>query len=144
VAGYADAVHSVDRESLVAPLSRGAVAAGRQVGVFVQVSLDGDPTRGGVVRDGLPALADAVAAADGLELAGLMAVAPLGADPDAAFAPLGDLSRALREAHPGAWRVSAGMSGDLEAAVRAGATHLRVGSAVLGERPPLEYRPNGG
>jgi pyridoxal phosphate enzyme (YggS family) len=144
VAVYADAVHSVDRESLVAPLSRGAVAAGRQVGVFVQVSLDGDPERGGVVRDRLPALADAVAAADGLELAGLMAVAPLGADPDAAFAPLADLSARLRADHPGAWRISAGMSGDLEAAVRAGATHLRVGSAVLGERPPLEYRPNGG
>ena len=144
VAGYAHAVHSVDRESLVAPLSRGAVAAGRRVGVFVQVSLDGDPKRGGVLRDGLPALADAVAAADGLELLGLMAVAPLGADPDAAFAPLRDLSRGLRARHPGAWRVSAGMSEDLEAAVRAGATHLRVGSAVLGERAPLQYRPNGG
>ena len=144
VAGYAHAVHSVDRESLVAPLSRGAVEGGRPVGVFVQVSLDGDPKRGGVVLDRLPALAGAVAAAEGLELLGLMAVAPLGADPDAAFAPLGDLSRGLQADHPGAWRISAGMSGDLEAAVRAGATHLRVGSAVLGERPPLEYRPNGG
>jgi PLP dependent protein len=144
VARYAHAVHSVDRESLVAPLSRGAVDAGRQVEVLLQVSLDGDPERGGVVRERLPALADAVAAADGLELAGLMAVAPLGADPDAAFAPLADLSHDLRGRHPGARRISAGMSGDLEAAVRAGATHLRVGSAVLGERPPLEYRPNGG
>ena len=144
VAGYAHAVHSVDRESLVAPLSRGAVEGGRPVGVFVQVSLDGDPKRGGVVLDRLPALAGAVAAAEGLELLGLMAVAPLGADPDAAFAPLGDLSRGLQADHPGAWRISAGMSGDLEAAVRAGATHLRVGSAVLGERAPLEYRPNGG
>lgn len=144
VARYAHAVHSVDRESLVAPLSRGAVDAGRRVDVLVQVSLDGDPGRGGVVLDRLPALADAVASADGLELAGLMAVAPLGADPDAAFAPLADVSQELRARHPGAWRVSAGMSGDLEAAVRAGATHLRVGSAVLGERPPLEYRPNGG
>jgi pyridoxal phosphate enzyme (YggS family) len=144
VASYAHAVHSVDRSSLVAPLSRGAVAAGRTVGVFAQVSLDGDPARGGVPVSGLPELADAVAAADGLSLLGIMAVAPLGADPDAAFAPLTDLSGGLREAHPEAWRISAGMSGDLEAAVRAGATHLRVGSAVLGQRPPLEYRRDGG
>jgi PLP dependent protein len=144
VARYAHAVHSVDRDSLVGPLSRGATEAGRVVGVFVQVSLDGDPARGGVVPSGLPALADAVAGAEGLELAGIMAVAPLGADPDAAFAPLEVLSQRLRAGHPGAWRISAGMSTDLEAAVRAGATHLRVGSAVLGERPPLEYRPNGG
>jgi pyridoxal phosphate enzyme (YggS family) len=144
VAGYAHAVHSVDRSSLVGALSRGAAEAGRTVGVFAQVSLDGNPQRGGVVADELPALADAVAAADGLELLGIMAVAPLGADPDAAFAPLEGLSQRLRSDHPGAWRISAGMSGDLEAAVRAGATHLRVGSAVLGRRPPLEYRPNGG
>jgi pyridoxal phosphate enzyme (YggS family) len=144
VASYADAVHSVDRSSLVAPLSRGAVETGRSVGVFVQVSLDGDPARGGVVVQALPPLAEAVAGADGLELLGIMAVAPLGADPDAAFASLTGLSADLRAAHPDAWRISAGMSGDLEAAVRAGATHLRVGSAVLGQRPPLEYRPSGG
>jgi pyridoxal phosphate enzyme (YggS family) len=144
VARYAHAVHSLDRPSLVAPLSRGAQDAGRTVGAFVQVSLDGDLNRGGAPMAGLPALADAVAGADGLELLGIMAVAPLGADPDAAFAPLEGVSQRLRGDHPGAWRISAGMSGDLEAAVRAGATHLRVGSAVLGERPPLEYRPNGG
>ena len=144
VARYAHAVHSLDRPSLVAPLSRGAHEAGRTVGAFVQVSLDGDPQRGGVALDALPALADAVAGAEALELLGIMAVAPLGADPDAAFAPLGEVSHRLRGDHPEAWRISAGMSGDLEAAVRAGATHLRVGSAVLGERPPLEYRPSGG
>jgi uncharacterized pyridoxal phosphate-containing UPF0001 family protein len=144
VAGYADAVHSVDRPSLVGPLSRGAREAGRTVGAFVQVSLDGDPHRGGVLPADLPALAAEVAGADGLELLGLMAVAPLGVDADAAFAPLADLSQRLRTDHPGAWRISAGMSDDLEAAVRTGATHLRVGSAVLGRRPPLEYRPSGG
>ena len=85
----------------------------------------------------LPALADAVAATEALRLRGLMAVAPLGQDPEAAFARLAVLAAGLRAAHPGATWVSAGMSEDLEAAVAAGATHVRVGSAILGHRPPL-------
>ncbi|MFI7589410.1 YggS family pyridoxal phosphate-dependent enzyme [Spongisporangium articulatum] len=135
VARYADVVHSLDRDSLVRPLSAGATAAGRTLECLLQVSLDDDPSRGGVAAGGLAGLADAVAAAEGLVLRGVMAVAPLGADPDAAFARLADLADGLRGAHPGATWVSAGMSGDLEAAVRHGATHLRVGSAVLGNRP---------
>lgn len=135
VAGYAHVVHSLDRPSLVAPLGRGAREAGRELACFVQVSLDDDPGRGGVPGTGLDALADAVAAEEGLRLVGAMAVAPQGADPDSAFARLRGLADRLRERHPGADRVSAGMSGDLEAAVRHGATHLRVGSAVLGNRP---------
>jgi pyridoxal phosphate enzyme (YggS family) len=137
VAAYADLVHSVDRVALVAPLSRGAGEAGRRVGVLIQVSLDGDPDRGGIAVHDLAHLADAIAQADHLELRGLMAVAPLGADPVAAFALLPALSTRLQAAHPGADIVSAGMSGDLEAAIGAGATHLRVGTAVLGPRPPL-------
>jgi pyridoxal phosphate enzyme (YggS family) len=144
VARYAAVVHSVDRLPLAEALGRGAVAAGRKVGTFVQVSLDGDPDRGGVLVSGLPELADGVAGHEGLELLGLMAVAPADADPRAAFDRLAELSAAVRRDHPGAAAVSAGMSGDLEAAIHAGATHLRVGSAVLGQRPPLEYRPNGG
>ena len=137
VAGYAAMVHSVDRQSLVRPLGRGAAAAGRIVDCLVQVSLDGDPARGGVPVTGLAGLAAAVAAEEGLRVAGLMAVAPLGADPSSAFAVLPELSACLVADHPGADVVSAGMSGDLEAAVAHGATHLRVGSAVLGHRPPL-------
>jgi pyridoxal phosphate enzyme (YggS family) len=137
VARYADLVHSVDRASLVHALGRGARDAGRTVGCLLQVSLDGDPARGGVPAAALPALADAVAAEPGLELRGLMAVAPLGVDGEVAFRPLPSLRAALVADHPSARMVSAGMSGDLEAALRNGATHLRVGTAVLGARPPL-------
>lgn len=144
VAGYADVVHSVDRPRLVDALSRGALAAGRQLRALVQVALDPDPgrpgqlgPRGGAHPDDVPALADAVAAAPGLELGGVMAVAPLGEDPEPAFARLAAVAAAVRAHHPGATDVSAGMSGDLEAAVACGATHLRVGTAVLGSRPRL-------
>lgn len=137
VASYADVVHSVDRPALVTALGDGAARAGRTVDALLQVSLDGDPARGGAAPDDLPVLADLVAAADGLRLAGVMAVAPLGADPAAAFDRLAQLSVRLRQDHPEAVVVSAGMTGDLEQAVAAGATHLRVGTAVLGSRPPL-------
>jgi pyridoxal phosphate enzyme (YggS family) len=137
VATYADLVHSVDRRSLVRALGRAARDAGRTLGCLLQVSLDGDPTRGGALPADVPALADAVAAEAGLELHGLMAVAPLGGDPRVAFAELPRLRDSLLRDHPGARLISAGMSGDLEAALAEGATHLRVGTAVLGARPPL-------
>lgn len=138
VATYADLVHSVDRPSLVRALGRAARGAGRTVGCLLQVSLDGDPARGGALGADVPALADAVAREPGLELRGLMAVAPLGADPRVAFAALPRLRASLLAGHPAAWIISAGMSGDLEAALAEGATHLRVGTAVLGARPPLQ------
>lgn len=137
VGRLADVVHSVDDERLLVPLARGAEDAGRTVQCFVQVNLDEDPRRGGVPAAGLPGLCDAVAATVGLQLAGVMAVAPLGADPDPAFARLQELSTAVVASHPGATAISAGMSGDLEQALAHGATHLRVGAAVLGSRPPL-------
>ena len=137
VATYAHVVHSVDRPSLVAALSTGAVRAGRTVQVLVQVSLDGDPGRAGAVPADVPALADSCATAPGLQLAGVMAVAPLGVDPAASFAVLAEVAERLRSAHPGATTISAGMSGDLEAAVDAGANALRVGTALFGVRPPL-------
>ncbi|MFC5382222.1 YggS family pyridoxal phosphate-dependent enzyme [Aquipuribacter nitratireducens] len=141
-ARLADTVHSVDDPRLVPVLARGAADAAEDgaagpLGCFVQVSLDGDPERGGVRADALLPLCEAVATAEGLALLGLMAVAPLGADPDRAFARLRELSDEVVAAHPSATAVSAGMSGDLEQAVRHGATHLRVGAAVLGPRPPL-------
>jgi PLP dependent protein len=138
VARYADTVHSVDRTSLVTALSRAAVEAERTLSCFVQVSLDGDPDRGGVPVDGVSQLADRIGGADGLQVAGVMAVAPMGADPAAAFALLAEVSERLRRDHLAARAISAGMSGDLEEALSHGATHLRVGSAVLGLRPPLE------
>ena len=135
VATWASEVHSVDRAPVVAALSDGAVRAGRRIGALLQVSLDGDPARGGAVPADVPALADAVAAADGLVLRGVMAVAPLGASPDDVFRRLADVAEQLRRAHPGATWISAGMSGDLEAAVAHGATHVRIGTALLGHRP---------
>jgi hypothetical protein len=137
VAEYADVVESIDRERLVTQLSRGACAASREVRCLVQVDLeDGDRAeRSGCVPSAVPQLAEAVVAAEGLVLGGVMAVAPLGGDPARAFAILADVAAALVADHPAATTISAGMSGDLEEAVNAGATHVRVGRAVLGERP---------
>ncbi len=137
VATYADLVHSVDRPAVAAALDRGAARAERVLDCLLQVSLDGDPDRGGVPVPGLPALAEAVAAATSLRLRGVMAVAPLGADPLAAFSVLPGLLGQVGQVDPGADVISAGMSGDLEAAVACGATHLRVGTAILGRRPAL-------
>ncbi len=139
VAGYATAVHSVDRLSLVGPLSRGAHGAGRTLECLVQVSLD-DPAasgRGGAAPGQLGELSAAIEDADALTLRGLMAVAPLDADPEDAFGRLARIMGGFRAEHPRATWLSAGMSGDLETAVKFGATHVRVGSAVLGLRPPL-------
>ncbi len=137
VARYASAVHSLDRAALVTALSAGALRAERDLDVLLQVSLDGDPARGGALVVDVPALAEQAAAAPGLRLAGVMAVAPLDADPAAAFAALARIAADLRADHPQAVAMSAGMSGDLEQAIAAGATHVRVGAALLGHRPPL-------
>jgi len=134
VAHYADVVQSVDRAKVVRALDRGAEQAGRRVEVTVQVNLDEAQGRGGVAPGEARALADLVAAAGSLTLRGVMAVAPLGGDPRAAFARLREVADGIRADHPDATWVSAGMSGDLEAAVAEGATHLRVGSAILGSR----------
>jgi PLP dependent protein len=145
VVGYADVVQSVDRARLVTALSKEAVRRERELGCLIQVALDADETgrgeRGGVGTGGIEELAGLVAGAPGLRLDGLMTVAPLtgpyaGREP-AAFERLMDLSTDLRSAHPAANMVSAGMSADLEQAVAAGATHVRVGTAVLGVRPRL-------
>ena len=140
VARYADVVESVDRASLVGRLDRGAAETGREVDVLVQVSLDppGRDHRAGVVPEELAALAAEVDASPHLALRGLMAVAPLGEDPAAAFGRLAAIRSDFLEQHPSATRLSAGMSGDLEAAISAGATHVRVGSAVLGSRPSVQ------
>jgi pyridoxal phosphate enzyme (YggS family) len=137
VAGCCDVVHSVDRARLVTALDKGAGAAGRRLRVLVQVDLAGTDGRGGAAATDVPAIAAAVADAEHLDLAGVMAVAPLDDDPAEAFGRLAAVAEALRREHPGAVVVSAGMSGDLEAAVARGATHLRVGTALLGSRPPL-------
>jgi uncharacterized pyridoxal phosphate-containing UPF0001 family protein len=141
VARWAHTVHSVDSARLATSLDAG-VRAARDAGVresrlrvLLQVGLDRDPGRGGIAPDDLPELADHVAGLENLQLAGLMAIPPLGADPDPAFAELAGLHRTLLAAHPGATELSAGMSGDLEAAIRHGSTCVRVGTALMGARP---------
>ena len=138
IASYASCVHSLDRVEIAERLAD-AVAAGERdpLEVFVQLSLDADPARGGVLPAELDRVVAAVQARPQLRLRGLMAVAPLGEDPDAAFARLAEASARLRATVPEADAISAGMSGDLEAALRHGATHVRVGSALLGRRAPL-------
>ncbi len=137
VVSYADVVHTADRAKIVRALGKAADRQGRRPRVLVQVSLDDSPGRGGAPIADVPGLADLVAAEPALNLGGVMAVAPLGGDPDAAFARLWEVATGIQADHPDATWVSAGMSEDLEAAIRHGATHLRVGSAILGSRPPL-------
>ncbi|KRF07353.1 alanine racemase [Nocardioides sp. Soil777] len=138
VASYADVVESVDRSKLVGALDRGA--GERTVDVLLQVSLDppGSDHRAGADPATLADLGAAVEAAEHLRLRGLMAVAPLGEDPAEAFARLADIRAGFLGDHPRATALSAGMSGDLEQAIARGATHVRVGSAVLGERPAVK------
>jgi pyridoxal phosphate enzyme (YggS family) len=137
VASYASVVHSLDRPELAAKLADGVERAGRDpLEVFVQVSLDGDPDRGGVPLERLDELAETVAAHPQLRMRGVMAVPPMDVDPDAAFADLAQASQRLRTLYPDADAISAGMSADLAAAIRNGSTHVRVGTALLGRRDP--------
>jgi hypothetical protein len=138
VVRYADVVHSVDRPRLVLALGAAARAAERVLTCLVQVSLDGDPARGGARADQVTAVAEAVEAERGLLLGGVMAVAPLGMPPAAAFAALRECSAVVRSVRPDAAIISAGMSDDMGPAIEAGATHLRIGTALLGgRRPPV-------
>ena len=139
IAGYADVVHSVDSVRVAQRLNAGAHRADRQVSCLIQVNLDPDhgaeaAGRGGVTVASVDELAHAIETAGRLQLAGVMGVAPLGADPAPAYATLAEASTRLRGGYPAATVISAGMSGDFEAAIMAGATHVRVGSAVLGDR----------
>ena len=134
VARYAAFVHSVDRPRLVAALGGAARAAGRVVTGLVQVSFDDDQGRGGVPPDGVADLARAIDAEPGLRLGGVMAVAPLGKPPGPAFAELRDCATVVMKIRDDATIISAGMSGDLEEAIAAGATHVRIGTALLGNR----------
>jgi pyridoxal phosphate enzyme (YggS family) len=135
VVRYARVVHSVDRLRLARALGKQARKAGRVITCLVQVSLDVDPGRGGAAPAQVPELAAAVAAEESLLLGGVMAIAPLGVPPVRAFALLPAAAAAVREVRPEAVMISAGMTGDMEAAIAAGATHVRVGTALLGDRP---------
>jgi uncharacterized pyridoxal phosphate-containing UPF0001 family protein len=136
----ATSVQSVDRAKLVGGLERGAREQGKVLDCLVQVSLDppGAEGRSGAESDDVPALVERILEADGLRLRGVMGVAPLGGDAREAFAQLRETAAAVRSSAPEATWISAGMSGDLEDAIHEGATHLRIGSAVLGPRPAVK------
>ncbi|MFC4856247.1 YggS family pyridoxal phosphate-dependent enzyme [Actinophytocola glycyrrhizae] len=140
VARWAAEIQSVDSDRLADALDK-AVRNAREAGdrstaldVLVQVSVDSDPARGGAPLDTLMPLADHVARSSELRLRGLMAVAPLTMTPDEAFERLARAADRLREDHPAATELSAGMTGDLESAVTHGSTCVRVGTAILGTR----------
>ncbi|WP_026529584.1 YggS family pyridoxal phosphate-dependent enzyme [Haematomicrobium sanguinis] len=153
VARFAHSVHSVDRVSLAEALAKAVLTENEQreaggqprrepLQAYIQLDLrEGaqadEPGRGGAKPEDMLTLADAIAGQEGLDLVGLMAVAPLGEDPNRAFERLHRYSAELQREHPGASFVSAGMSQDMQAAIENGATHLRIGSDILGSRPPV-------
>ena len=140
VVNYAELIHSVDRWSLAKEIQKSAQGINKIQPVLIQVDLDQtgpDPTRGGIWPAELSELASSISQASHLDLKGLMSVAPLGENPELAFARLNEIRVGFLKEHPQAQILSAGMSDDLEAAILHGATHLRIGSALLGERPKI-------
>ena len=128
---WADVIHSLDSTEHALKLGQRAV---RPIEVFLQLSLDGDPDRGGVVESELAALAEVVVAAPNLELVGLMCVPPVSAIPAEAFSQIYSVHQRFLSNFPNAVSLSTGMSGDFEVAIDHGATHIRVGSSILGSR----------
>jgi pyridoxal phosphate enzyme (YggS family) len=131
VAEYARVVHSVDRSSLVAALAN----QDREVDVFLEINLTDVPGRGGVLPAELESLCEAVLQVPVLKLRGVMAVAPVDEEPAAAFERVLGYAERVRALAPRARDLSIGMSGDFEAAIALGATHLRIGTAITGKRP---------
>ena len=129
---WADVIHSISSEKEILKFAQSA----RKHQLFLQVSLDGQEGRGGASRSDLAQLADLVNESNNLELLGLMAVAPLGTEPEKAFADLAQINQGFKSQFPNSKYLSAGMSGDFEAAIKFGATHIRVGSSILGSRSP--------
>ena len=132
---YADLIHSLDRESLLTELQKRTEDRADALGVFIQVNLTEDPDRGGVRVPDLMSFAEKVLASKGLKLEGLMGVGGLQVAPEAEFEKLANLSAQLRQLAPNAKGLSMGMSSDFEAAIGYGATHLRIGTAITGNRP---------
>jgi pyridoxal phosphate enzyme (YggS family) len=134
IASWADLIHSIDEISHIEKLARICDETGKRIGVFIQLSLDGAPDRGGVLEDGLADLAEAVASSKSLELKGLMCVPPVELEHHRAFAEIAEIHQRFITKFPEAPWLSAGMSSDFEVAVSFGATHIRVGSQILGSR----------
>ena len=132
---YADLIHSLDRESLLVELQKRTIDRPKPLGVFIQVNLTEDPARGGVSVKDLDGFATKVLGSEGLRLEGLMGVGGLDKDPAVEFERLAGLSAKLQTLAPEAKGLSMGMSSDFEVAIGYGATHLRIGSAITGQRP---------
>ena len=132
IASWANVIHSLDEIRHIQALDKVAI---HRIGVFLQVSLDGAQGRGGAATADLSALADSVLNSTHLDLMGLMAVAPLEESSDQAFEKLATIHDGFKAAYPMASSLSAGMSNDFESAITHGATHIRVGSSILGSRP---------
>ena len=135
ISSWAHTVHSLDDLSHVAKFDRavGEIPE-KRLNIFIQISLDGDSTRAGVRGDDLIAMGQAISSAKNLDLVGLMVVPPVQADPEKAFSEVAELAQRFRQEFPMAESLSAGMSGDYEIAIAHGATHIRVGSQILGPR----------
>ena len=132
---YTSVLHSLDRRSLLNELAKHlAKESSRKLQVFIELNLTSDPGRGGVSPDGLLAFAEEVMAFDQLEVLGVMGVAGLAAEPEAEFEKIAEASQKLQALRPEARYISAGMSGDFETAIAYGATHIRVGTAITGNR----------
>ena len=133
IASWADVIHSLDNHGHMQKLDS---VADSPIDIFLQLSLDGDPDRGGVIESELSQLADAALATNHLRLLGLMCVPPVKAQPRNAFTEIAQIHRRFIATYPQARYLSAGMSGDFEIAIDCGATHIRVGSSILGSREP--------
>jgi pyridoxal phosphate enzyme (YggS family) len=135
ISSWAQTVHSLDDLSHVAKFDRAVgEIPDKRLNIFIQISLDGDSTRAGVRGGELIAIGQAISSAKNLDLIGLMVVPPVQAEPEKAFSEVAELAQRFRQEFPKAQSLSAGMSGDFEIAIAHGATHIRVGSQILGPR----------
>jgi pyridoxal phosphate enzyme (YggS family) len=131
IAQWADVIHSLDELSHAKKLSS---VLTEDIDVFLQLSLDGDPERGGVASENLSKLAQEISEFGSINILGLMCVLPLGVEPREGFRRVANIHQSFQREFPGATKLSAGMSGDFEIAIDCGATHIRVGSQILGPR----------
>jgi pyridoxal phosphate enzyme (YggS family) len=135
IVSWANVIHSLDDASHLQKIDAAVI---KPIDIFIQLSLDQDPSRGGVAQSELSELAEKVEESSHLNLLGLMCVPPVSADPRAAFIEISQIHQSFMTTYPKARYLSAGMSGDYEIALECGATHIRVGSSILGSRTPAQ------
>ena len=134
ISSWSSCIHSLDNLEHGVKLNRILEGEGRTIDAFIQLSLDGDPSRGGISESELFALTQGITDLPQINLLGLMCVPPVSMETDAAFAAIGDIHQSFIAHFPEATSLSTGMSGDYISALNHGATHIRVGSKILGSR----------